>query len=112
MTLKPFRYIGKILRPATSEEVRNEHLLQKQKKVFRRSKAYIIKMYGTCQGKRIGLKNKIKEEMTEHVCPTKGTLHFGILWSRSKWSVIESSAVTVPETSDDHRVDIPRKRDL
>ena len=55
--------------------------------------------------------------MIERVCsrkyvwPTKVTFHFRILWNRSKWSVIESSALTVPKTSGDHRMDIPGKID-
>ena len=41
-------------------------------------------MYGTCQGKGVGLEKEIKElEMTEYVCPrkyvcfTRGTFHIG-----------------------------------
>ena len=30
--------------------------------------------------------------------------------TKSKWSVIEPLAITVPKTSGDHRVDIPRIR--
>jgi len=44
----------------------------------------VTKMYGTCQGKRVCLKKKIKElEMTKHVYSrkyvrfTKGTFHCG-----------------------------------
>ena len=72
-----------ILRSATSEEVRNKQVLQKQKKCVWKIKNGIIKMYGTCQDKRVCLKKEIKEETTEYVCSkkyvrsTKGTFHFG-----------------------------------
>ena len=101
-TLKPYRYIVKILRSATSE-VRNKHVLQKQKKCVGKIKSGVIKMYGMYQGKGIYLKKEIKIEMTEHVCsrkyvcPSKGIFHLEILWNRSKWSVVEPSAVTIPE---------------
>ena len=76
-----------ILGPAKSEEVRNvtnKHVLQKQKKICLENQKRHHKMYGTCQGKRVPLKNEIKElEMTKHVCYrkyvcfTKDTYHFG-----------------------------------
>ena len=80
-------YNKKILRRATSEEfrnVKNKHVLQKLKKCAWEINSGVIKMYGTCQGKRACLKKEIKElELIEHVfsrkyvCVTKGTFHFG-----------------------------------
>ena len=79
-------------------------MLQKQKKCAWEINSGVIKMYGTCHGKRACLKKEIKElETTEHVCSwkyvrfTKGTFHFGsITWilckrskQKSKWYVIE-----------------------
>ena len=48
-------YSKNILRPATSEEVRNvtnKHVLQKQKKMCLEDQKQRHKIYGTCQHKR------------------------------------------------------------
>ena len=77
----------KILPRAISEEFwkfKDKHVLQKEKKCDWEINSGVIKMYGTCQGKRVGLKKEIKElEITEDVCSrkyvcfTKGTFYIG-----------------------------------
>ena len=59
-------YSKNILRSATSEEARNKHVLQKQKKCVWKIKIGAIKMYGPCQDKRICLKkgNKRRNDRT------------------------------------------------
>ena len=75
-------YSKNIFRSATSEEVRNKHVLEKQKKRVWKIKSGVIKMYGTRQDKKVCSKKEIKEETTKHVCSRKytrskkGTFHF------------------------------------
>ena len=80
-TLKPYHY--------AEQHQKNSGILRinaccKNRKICLGTQKQRHKMYGTCQGKRIGLKKEIKElEMTEHVCSrkyvcfTKGTFQFG-----------------------------------
>ena len=82
-------------------------------------------MYGTCQGKKVCLKKKIKElEMTEHASVRSTCVSQKVLFTsgnnqdfmepeqtKSKWFVIKHLAVTVPKTSGDRWENIPGKRD-
>ena len=128
-TLKSCRYIIKDITPGNIQKnfgiLRINTCCKNRKKCAWEINSGVIKMYGTCRGKWCVKKGnkKIKNKrirLLQEVCAFYKR-YFSLRvnnqdfmepeHTKSKWSVIEPLAVTVPKTSGHYRVDIPGKRD-